>query len=176
MLERIKHFYLKDQCIGGPIGVAGGGTADFKGRQIDYLMVHVHVVDSRPQIVRDFGLPSRCKSLPSSNMLRGVAQERRPRPSLEFHLTSGTGSLVLLVLPYIPVLYEGVWCDTYDEDNCYCHFRTSRLTVWVRKTARQFILWFRLLQILWDPKTVRIPRHRIIIGPVSVRFLCSSFC
>ena len=84
--------------------------------------------------------------------------------------------LVLLVLPYIPfVLYQDVQCDTYKDDNCYCHFRTSRFPVWVRKTARRFILWFRLLQILWDPKTVRIPRHRIIIGPVSVSFLCSSF-
>jgi hypothetical protein len=108
--------------------------------------------------------------------LRGVAQERRPRPPLEFHLTSGTGNLVSLVLPYIPVLHVDVGFDTCDKDNCYCHFRTSRLTVWVRKPARQFILWFRLLEILWDPKTVRIPRHRIIIGPLSVSFLCSSLC
>lgn len=105
MLERIKCFcfHLKDRCIGGPSGLADGGTADSKGRQIEYFMVHVHVVDSRLQFVRDFGLQSRCGSLPSSDMLRGVAQEQRPRPPIEFHLTSGPGSLVLLVLPYIPL-------------------------------------------------------------------------
>ena len=178
MLERVKYFcfHLKGRCIGGPSGVANGGTADSKGRQIEYFMVHVNVVDSRLQIVRDFGLPSRCRSLPSSDMLGGVAHERTPRPPIEFDLTSGPGSLVLLVLPYIAVvLYQDVWRVTYNEDNCYCRFRTSRPMVWVPKTARQFILWFRLLQILWDPTAVRIPRHRIIIGPVSVSFLCSSF-
>jgi hypothetical protein len=90
LLERVKYFcfHLKYQCIGGPRGVAGGGTADSKGREIEHFMVRVHVVDSRLQIVRDLRLPSRCRSLPSSDMLRGVAQEGSPRPPIEFHLTS----------------------------------------------------------------------------------------
>ena len=74
-------------------GVDDGRTADSKGRQSEYFMVHVHVVDSRLQITRDFGLQSRCRSLRSSDMSRGVAQERRPRPPIEFNLTSGPGSL-----------------------------------------------------------------------------------